>query len=154
MKPALARKLFDYWAQAGDAADFIDEWPAHLEWEAAGWRAYANALAKAGRYQDAVTVGLQHLAAPQMPAVRSQLDLQQAMDQAQASPEDPYYLIQLYFAQVSSGETEQALSTLQQAEAISGRPAYVPYLLAKALAAANQYDGSWRAMEPLVNQQP
>jgi hypothetical protein len=151
VRPDLTRKFFDYWVQVGNVQEFIDQYPAHPEWQATGWRAYANALAKVGRFQDAVTVGLQQIPAPQMPGVRSEQDLQDALRQSEINPQDFYFLIQLYFAQISTGANQTALETLEKANEIPNRPAYISYLLAKSLAAAGQYEAAWKALGPLLN---
>ena len=150
VKPALAKRLFDRWVDMGDPAAFIDQWPQHPEWRAAGWSAYARALAKAGRYPEAVTTVLQNMSAPDLSKIYS-LDLAEANRQSAANPGDPFYLVQLYLAETAAGANEDALATLKKADALSNRPSYVPYLLAKALHDSHEDEAAWEALKPLLN---
>ena len=61
VSPARARQFFDNWAQGGDAAKLANDWPDHPEWEAAGWRAHAWALARIGLFDAAVRAALQEI---------------------------------------------------------------------------------------------
>jgi tetratricopeptide (TPR) repeat protein len=147
--PVLSRNLFNRWVDAGDPADLIAQWSAHPEWLASGWGAYARALAKAGRYQEAVGVALRQMPAPPMPSVRPQ-DLPEALRQAEANPQDVFCLIQLYFAQSAAGDWAGALATLQTAEQLPRHPDYIPYLLAKALSATGQDQSAWPLLAPMI----
>jgi len=148
--PALARKLFDHWADMGDQMALLQEWPLHPEWQSTGWRGYAKALAKAGRYKEAVALGLQQLPAPQMPDFSAHQNSDEALRQYRADPQDAFAGIKLYFAQAATGANDAALGTLREIVKLPRRPAYIQYLLVRSLAAVNQDEEAWQTMEPLL----
>jgi len=148
---SLARKLFDRWAETGDQGALLQEWPLHSEWGSAGWRGYARALAKAGRYKEAVAVGLQQLPAPQMPDFSVHQNSDEALRQYRLNPQDAFAGIKLYFAQTATGDNNAALGTLQEVAKLPRRPAYVPYLLAQSLAKVDQDEAAWQTLEPLFD---
>jgi O-antigen ligase len=150
VSPALANRLFQRWVQVGDVQEFIKDWPLHPEWKTLGWKAYVEALAKVGRFREAVALGLQLLPTPQMPSSAAHENLDEATRQYQDNPQDLFKGIQLYFAQVAAGSNAQALTTLDAVDQLPQRPAYIQYLLAKSLAAAGQSEAAWHALEPLL----
>jgi hypothetical protein len=153
VSPDLASQLFNRWVESGDAGEFINEWAQHPEWHSSGWKAYGRALAKTGRYKDAVALGLQFMTKPPMPDIRTNLGVDQAAQNFQDNPQDIYSGVQLYFAQTAAGENAQALSTLQQLAKLPQRPAYIQYLLAEGLTAAGQDEAAWQALDPLLGAQ-
>jgi O-antigen ligase len=152
ISPPLAKRLFDRWAQADDVDQFISAWPLHPEWQTSGWRAYVRSLAAAGRYQDAVTTALQLMHPPPMPDFSAHPSLDQAMQQYEERPQDPYAGILLYFAQKSTGQDELALDTLKTLAKLPVAPAYVQFLLAKSLATTGQNEAAWQTLAPLLDQ--
>jgi O-antigen ligase/tetratricopeptide (TPR) repeat protein len=149
--PALVRELFSRWVETGDVAEFLRQWPLHPEWQTPGWRAYAQALAKTGRYPEAVTAGLQFLDAPRVPEIGAPSSVEEAVAQYQVNPLDVYYGIRLYFAQKQAGQKDEALQTLAAVAKLPHRPDYVAYLLACNLQAAGQDEAAWQVLEPLLN---
>ncbi len=150
--PVLARKLFDRWADVGDQAALLQQWPLHAEWRETGWRSYVRALAKAGRYPEAVALGLQQLPAPQMPDFHDRGSSDDASRLYRANPQDAFAGMKLYFAQIAAGSNDAALITLQEVAKLPVKPAYVQYLLAQSLAKNEQSEAAWQALEPLIDQ--
>jgi hypothetical protein len=151
VSPALSGRLFQRWLEVGDVGELIKDWPLHPEWQASGWKTYARALAKVGRYQEAVTLGLQLLPPPPMPTFPPE-DLGEVTRQYQENPQDIFKGIQLYFAQIAAGSNTQALATLGQVAQLPQRPDYIQYLFAKSLAAEGQEEAAWHALEPLLSE--
>jgi len=149
--PALATKVFDRWAEVGNTEALFQEWPLHAEWLSVGWRGYARALAKAGRYKEAVALGLQQLPAPHGPDFNSHQSTDELLRQYHASPQDAYVGIKLYFAQRSDGAMESALATLQEIAKLPKRPDYIAYLLAQSLASVGRDEAAWQALAPLID---
>lgn len=151
-KPSL-RKLLDRWAGEGDVDQFIKQWSLHPEWQEAGWRAYARALAKTGHEKDAVTTALRFLRAPNMQALPATQDLDSATVQFEANPQDSYSGMLLYSAQKSRGLNDQALNTLQTLAKLPHPLPYLPYLLAKDLLETDQDKPAWQVLEPMLDEQ-
>jgi len=151
VEPALAIKLFDRWGEVGDQATLLQEWPLHSEWRNAGWRGYARALGKGGRYKEAVALALQQMPAPSMPNFGQPQNSAKALRNYQMNPQDAYAGIELYLAQVSAGTNEAALNTLKEIVRLSKHPVYIQYLLAQRLAASDQNEDAWQILEPLLS---
>jgi tetratricopeptide (TPR) repeat protein len=149
VSPALARQFFDYWAAAGDAAKLADEWPDHPEWQAAGWRAHARALARIGLFDAAVRAALGEIPPPRLPDTKP-MALQDAQQAALLQPQDAVAGIQLYLAQSAAGQSDAALKTLQSVDQLPDAPPYVAYLLARDLLAAGQNQAAWNAVQSLL----
>ena len=152
IKPARARELFARWQETGDNDELIEQLPLHPEWQAAGWRAYAGALAKAGRYEDAVNSALQHLPAPPSPESVPSVDIDAAQQAHLLQPHDAEVSFELYAAQVAAGQADRALETLKDMAAQPNPPDYVLYLLAQKLVAADQSPAAWQALGPLLRE--
>jgi hypothetical protein len=149
----ILRQVFDRWCREGDVDKFIKEWPLHPEWQEAGWRAYARALAKTGHERDAVMTALRCMTMPDMPHLPAPQDLDYATNQFQANPQDPFLGILLYSAQKSRGLNDQAIGTLLTLIKLPQHPSYIPYLLAKDLLQANQDKAAWQVLDPVLDDQ-
>jgi O-antigen ligase/tetratricopeptide (TPR) repeat protein len=149
--PALARRFFDLWAETGDPAKLAGEWPDHPEWQAAGWRAHAQALARTGLFDAAVQAALRGIPPPRLPSAPPP-SLPDALRDSIDHPQDAFAGIQLYRAQAAAGQGDAALKTLQGVAQLPGAPPFVAYLLARDLLAAGQNEAAWRAVEPLLDQ--
>ena len=135
----------------GDADQFIKEWPLHPEWEEAGWRAYARALAKNGHERDAVTISLRFMPVTSMPNLPASQDLDNAAIQFRANPQDLYSGLILYSIQKSKGLNDQALNTLLTLAKLPQCPSYIPHLLAKNLLQTDQDKAAWQVLVPVLD---
>jgi hypothetical protein len=151
VSPDLARHFFDYWANAGNAAKLAEEFPEHPEWEAAGWRAHARALARIGLFDAAVRAALAEIPPPRLPQAEPPA-VQDALREYLERPRDSFAGIQLYLAQAAAGQNDAALKTLQSVAQLPDAPPFVAYLLARDLLAAGQKQAAWNAVAPLLDQ--
>ncbi len=149
-KPIL-RRLSDCWSDSSDVDSFIKEWPLHPELQAAGWRAYARALAKKGRERDAATIALRFMSDKDVPNLPVSNDLDDTANQFRANPQDPYKGLLLYSAQKSKGLNDQAINTLLTVANLPQHPSYIPYLLARDLLQANKDKAAWQVLDPVLD---
>jgi O-antigen ligase len=148
--PAVARDLFDRWQAIGNLPDLVAEWPQNPSWQLPGWRAYATALTKSGRYDEAVTISLRYLPTPVLPASKSGISVKAASTQFEENPNDPFYGVQLYLVQDAAGSKNDALATLARVARLPQSPDYVSYLLAQDLHLQGQDQAAWQALAPLI----
>jgi predicted small integral membrane protein len=90
IRPDLAQKFFDRWLQVGDVDALVDQWPKHGEWRSAGWRAYAEALARNERYTEAVLLVFLELPQPPMPESAANLTVENLNDPDNISNRSDY----------------------------------------------------------------
>jgi O-antigen ligase len=150
VSPALARRFFDLWAEAGDAAKLADEFPEHPEWQVAGWRAHARALARTGLFDAAVRAALADIPPPRLPDAKPP-PLPDALRDYLERPQDSFAATELYLAQAAAGQNDAALKTLQGLAQLPDAPPFAAYLLARDLLDAGQNQAAWNAVAPLLD---
>jgi hypothetical protein len=152
VSPDNLRQLLERWAGGGAAGEYLRVWPQHPEWETAGWRAYARALARNGDDRDAVATAFKFLPARPPPPFPAERDLAEAQRQVHDHPGDLYRGVMLYLAQENAGADSDALQTLTGLAQLPGCPAWLSYLLAQKLHGAGRDSEAWNRLEPLVDQ--
>jgi hypothetical protein len=153
ISPENLRRLLERWSEIGDSAAFLQAWPLHPAWRTPGWRAYVRILGNSGRYREAVTTALENLPAPSIAAPPGSNNVDEARQQYLSNPQDPYYGLMLYLAQMAAGSKDQALQTLIAVTKLPNRPAYLQILLARQLLDGNQDEAAWQALDPVLHDQ-
>ena len=151
ISPENLRTLLDRWAAIGDSPALIEAWEQYPDWRIPGWRAYATALAKSGRYRDAAQTGLTFLPPSEIPKQTAHPSLDDASRQFQADPHDSYSGMMLYLAQTDAGMKDDALQTLVAVCKLPSRPASMPLLLTRQLLDRQQDEAAWQALQPLID---
>jgi O-antigen ligase/tetratricopeptide (TPR) repeat protein len=142
-------RFFRAWAQFGDAAGLAVQMGKRPQWQAQGWRWWADACARGGAYEEACRIVTRFAVPPAVPSAGNVEPLPGAelAQQAEAAPGDAALALRLYRAQKQAGDLPAALTTLRRIRAVPGAPAYFLYLQALTAAEAGDWAASWNAWQ-------
>lgn len=139
-------ELLRNWQRIGDRAALRRAFEDEPAWKAQHWKVYSELVAGFGEYQTAVEIALRHIEPPKMPVVTPG-DALQAGREFALRPGDMLAGYRLFSAQITAGQIEDALRTLERLEQAPQRPDYLLFLKAKTLAQSGQWEAAWQTLE-------
>lgn len=133
-------------AQRGDPRQLAAEMRARPEWQALGWRWWADACARSGDFRQAVEIVGRFAPSPKLPPPpvrpRTPEDL---LSTSLGSPADPALAVQMYY--VRAALPQAAREAVARVAAQKNCPGYFHWLDAQLLSDAGDWERAWRAWE-------
>ena len=139
------KRFFSAWFQRGDRSLFMSRMLADPAWQEDGWPFLARAFAEKKDFERAYRTAMRFATAPALPqaiAGKPPAELERAFH---FHPEDFQTGFDLFQAQRASGQTTEALVTLDALEKIPRHPAYLAFIAAQLWAEKEEWEKAWNA---------
>ena len=141
-------RFFRAWAMQGDPQALAAGMASHPDWQAPGWRWWAEAcgrIATPESYQDACKIASAHVSPPDVPTIVDSRPVADLRREAAVIPDDPALALALSRAQQAAGDAAGALVTLHRASQRADSPAYFAYLEAQLASETGEWKTAWEA---------
>ena len=151
LSPEERKRLFQVWAQKGDAVRLTELLRAHPQWEKEEWRVLARHFAGGGdfrrAYDTAVTFGPKPTL-PKMGTQRSRSDIERDLA---LNPDDLVSGLALYGLHVRQESFDDALNTLRKLKLAHPKLQYLSFMEAELHAKKEDWKEAWNAWEGFEN---
>jgi O-antigen ligase len=140
-------RLFDLWAERGDADELAAFIEAHPDDGAIAWRGVAKSRAAKRDFRGAYDLAQQFGTKPALPQPETDSSIEELERAFYATPSNYAVGFALYEAQMRAGKLDDALNTLRHFTDDASAPAYFRYLEAEAWAAKGDWERAWLARQ-------
>jgi O-antigen ligase len=141
------KRLFALWSRHEPLDGLVRATTAHPDWLEFAWPGVARWQAGRGEYREAWRLVRQYSAPPPMPVSSGAGSLPELERKFIADPRDYANGYALYRAQLATGKSDDALSTIRHFTAQPDAPAYFSYLEAEGWAMQQNWQRAWQSWD-------
>lgn len=140
------KRFFRLWQERGNKAALKAALEKNQAWQQDGWQVLSEELAREGNFEGAYRLTIHYEQPPIVPSNSDLNDFAQLQHNFDMNPLDPRRGLDLYFAQKTKRQWDNALATLEKIYRLPDAPVYVRYEMAAIHAQKQDFRGAWQIM--------